>query len=330
MLESLIHKLPYTRVSRPGPSAPLGATELFSGGYEQTLLMSSGPQLCWESLEGDYKPWKVENHCPIPCWRYRWSFYWAHHLCRPQCVFLPQQSLKCVFNAWQTSTWINGNCYCAQVQKLEYNWCLYCCDRKSRAAYAQSFALWQQATIEFTCHDHSPRTLVVTFNDSQVNIGRSSTPRSLFHCLFAPHICMVLFFTHIPFVVNHTINATPPERLQHGLSGLMLGVRGWPQGKWSCVVLPLTCHCCRINYGPLVWESEVGRRWPLVTLQKSVKRAQWNWTWFIHISLNNVGKHKYCCFRKQYIELNKRKYSFMINAKTKDFASALRLNVYTM
>jgi len=31
----------------------------------------------------------------------------------------------------------------------------YCCDRKSRAAYAQSFALWQQATIEFTCHDHS-------------------------------------------------------------------------------------------------------------------------------------------------------------------------------
>jgi len=28
---------------------------------------------------------------------------------------------------------------------------------------------------------------------------------------------MVLFFTHIPFVVNHTINATPPERLQHYL-----------------------------------------------------------------------------------------------------------------
>jgi len=26
---------------------------------------------------------------------------------------------------------------------------------------------------------------------------------------------MVLFFTHIPFVVNHTINAAPPERLQH-------------------------------------------------------------------------------------------------------------------
>jgi len=26
---------------------------------------------------------------------------------------------------------------------------------------------------------------------------------------------MVLFFTHIPLVVNHTFNAIPPERLQH-------------------------------------------------------------------------------------------------------------------
>ena len=29
------------------------------------------------------------------------------------------------------------------------------CDRKSRAACAQSFASWQQATIEFICHNHS-------------------------------------------------------------------------------------------------------------------------------------------------------------------------------
>jgi len=64
----------------------------------------------------------------------------------------------------------------------------YCCDQKSWAAYAQSFAPWQQATIEFTCHDHSLRTLVVTINGSQVKIGRASTPRSLFYCLFAPHI----------------------------------------------------------------------------------------------------------------------------------------------
>jgi len=52
----------------------------------------------------------------------------------------------------------------------------------------KSFALWQQATMEFTCHDHS-----------------------IIAC--SRHICMV-FSTHIPFVVNHKFNATPPERLQ--------------------------------------------------------------------------------------------------------------------
>jgi len=65
-----------------------------------------------------------------------------------------------------------------------------CCDRKSRAAYAQSFAPWQQATIEimFTI------PLIIAYS---------------------LHAHMFLFFAHIPFVVNHTINATPPERLQH-------------------------------------------------------------------------------------------------------------------
>ena len=31
----------------------------------------------------------------------------------------------------------------------------FCCDRKARAASAQSFTLWQQATIEIMRHDHS-------------------------------------------------------------------------------------------------------------------------------------------------------------------------------
>jgi len=35
---------------------------------------------------------------------------------------------------------------------------------------------------------------------------------SIIACLGHMHI--FLFFVHIPFVVNHTINATPPERLQ--------------------------------------------------------------------------------------------------------------------
>jgi len=37
-----------------------------------------------------------------------------------------------------------------------------------------------------------------------------------------PHICMVLFFAHIPFVGNHTFNATPPERLQQYFRCVML------------------------------------------------------------------------------------------------------------
>jgi len=64
----------------------------------------------------------------------------------------------------------------------------WCCDQKSRAACAQSFALWQQATIEFTCHDYS-----------------------IIAC--SRHIYVVLFFAHIPFVVNRTFNATPTQRL---------------------------------------------------------------------------------------------------------------------
>jgi len=61
----------------------------------------------------------------------------------------------------------------------------YCCDRKSRAACSQSFALWQQATIEFMRRNH----YIIVCSC---------------HVLY-----ILLFFAHIPFVfvVNHTINA---------------------------------------------------------------------------------------------------------------------------
>ena len=64
-------------------------------------------------------------------------------------------------------------------------WAWVCCDRKSRAACAQSFAPWQQATIQITRRDHS-----------------------IIACSCRIHI--LLFFAHIPLVVNHTINAIPP------------------------------------------------------------------------------------------------------------------------
>jgi len=66
---------------------------------------------------------------------------------------------------------------------------VFCCDRKSRAVCAQSLTLWQQATIEIPRRNHS-----------------------IIAC--SRHLYLVLFFTHIPFVVNPAFNATPPERLQ--------------------------------------------------------------------------------------------------------------------
>jgi len=44
--------------------------------------------------------------------------------------------------------------------------------------------------------------------------NRDHAPQSLLLLLARATYIMVLVFTHTLFVVNHTINATPPERLQ--------------------------------------------------------------------------------------------------------------------
>jgi len=109
-----------------------------------------------------------------------------------------------------------------------------CCNRKARAASAQSFTLWQQATIEITRRDHSSRRLVNTFNHSHVsNISKDYTQRSLCYCLFAPQI-WVLFFAHIPFVVNLTFNLTPTEKLQQYLGLRIVVAVG---GSFESIVL---------------------------------------------------------------------------------------------
>jgi len=61
------------------------------------------------------------------------------------------------------------------------------------AACSHSFALWQQATVELTCHDHShmpwyASRYVQSFTRYIVSITRDWTPRSLYYCSFAPHI----------------------------------------------------------------------------------------------------------------------------------------------
>jgi len=116
---------------------------------------------------------------------------------------------------------------------------MYCCDRKSRAAFAQSFALWQQATIEITCHDHSLRTLVIMFNRSHVSIGRASTPRSLFYCLFAPHICGVVLHAHPVGGESH---------IQRNTTGEVATVRSRDGTHKNFVfILRCTCICCAFH-----------------------------------------------------------------------------------
>ena len=67
--------------------------------------------------------------------------------------------------------------------------------------------------------------------------NRVHMPWSFYYCMFAPRVSMVLFFTHIPFVVNHTINATPPERLQHCYST-------WPNTQIQNSIILLTISIC--------------------------------------------------------------------------------------
>ena len=50
---------------------------------------------------------------------------------------------------------------------------------------------------------------------SKATIEITRRDHSIIACL--RHIDIFLFFAHIPFVVNHIINATPPERLQQSL-----------------------------------------------------------------------------------------------------------------
>jgi len=85
-----------------------------------------------------------------------------------------------------------------------------------RYCYVQS--LTSLVSPEISRQDHSLGTLVIMFNRSHVNIGRAPTSQSLFLLLARATYIMVLFFAHIPFVVNHTSNATPPERLQQAKS----------------------------------------------------------------------------------------------------------------
>jgi len=53
---------------------------------------------------------------------------------------------------------------------------------------------------------------------------------------------MVLFFTHIPFVVNHTFHATPPERLQQYLHHYLHLELNLSHRRWSIIRRYYHCY----------------------------------------------------------------------------------------
>jgi len=109
---------------------------------------------------------------------------------------------------------------CALTERIILSY-LYCC-----VIYAENGVAWFSrvcqsedssniAAIRLLLRSEIPSGICAKLRTVAASNNRGHMPWSLYYCLFAPHICMALFFTHIPFVVNHTINATPPERLQH-------------------------------------------------------------------------------------------------------------------
>jgi len=113
--------------------------------------------------------------------------------------------------------------FCLMKQNIHticLNALCHCCSRKAWEASAQSFTLWQQATVEIkrsllssslvstiNCSLALQALLEITHQDHSIGI----TLLLLVHTTYI----WVLFLTHIPFVVNRTFNATPTERLQH-------------------------------------------------------------------------------------------------------------------
>jgi len=95
----------------------------------------------------------------------------------------------------------------------------FCCDRKSPSGMCAK--LRTVAAISNRVHTKrslSSSLLARTINCSPGSQARGHSPRSLHrdHSIISclRHMYMVLFFAHIPFVVNRAISATPTESLQ--------------------------------------------------------------------------------------------------------------------
>ena len=136
-----------------------------------------------------------------------WSLYY--------CLFAPHICMVLFFTHIQFV--VNHTFNATPPERLQQHPLLFTTNRTDR-----TFFVWRLNSARPSHPGHStillrseiPSSICAKVRTVAANNNRVHMPWSLYYCLFAPHICMVLFFTHIPFVVNHTINATPPERLQ--------------------------------------------------------------------------------------------------------------------
>ena len=77
--------------------------------------------------------------------------------------------------------------------------------------------MWIDFTADFVLillRSEIPSGMCTKHRTVAASNNRDHALQSLLLLLARATYIMVLFFTHIAFVVNHTINATPPERLQ--------------------------------------------------------------------------------------------------------------------
>ena len=144
--------------------------------------------------------------------------------------------MYCAFPRWHTNTGSFGHdnillnsCKAAPVRKRP---------SRQRSAY--------DLTVPFVLlRSEIPSGMCAKLRTVAASNNRVHMPWSLYYCLFAPRVCMVLFFTHIPFVVNYTFNATPPERLQ----------------QYALLrVVAVYMHALEIQVSPAWWPIELHKR----------------------------------------------------------------------
>jgi len=131
------------------------------------------------------------------------------------CLFAPQSCMVLFF--MHIPFVVNHTINATPLERLQQHPLLFTTNRTDC-----TFFVWRLNSARPSHPGHSPillRSEVPSGICAKLRTVAASNngvhmPWSLCYCLFAPHTCMVLFFMHIPFVVNHTINTTPPERLQ--------------------------------------------------------------------------------------------------------------------